>query len=88
MSKCIFRENNGQCLLHSDDEVAEYCVDGPCTNETTLKKRACWASLRANSMDEKDRRELLKMGLGYDQKNISLAGLLPDVGAKMERSEE
>lgn len=40
MSKCIFRENNGQCLLHSDDEVAEYCVDGPCTDEIVFEKGA------------------------------------------------
>lgn len=25
--------NNGVCLLYSDSEVTEYCVEGPCPDE-------------------------------------------------------
>lgn len=33
MVKCKYIDDDGFCLLHSDSEVHEYCVEGPCTDE-------------------------------------------------------
>ncbi len=33
MSECKFKRPDGSCEILSDDEVKEYCVEGPCTRE-------------------------------------------------------
>lgn len=30
---CIFHNNDGHCLFPCEDEVKEYCVEGPCSEE-------------------------------------------------------
>lgn len=32
---CRFLDKDGHCAFHSDDEVKEYCVAGPCPNMQT-----------------------------------------------------
>lgn len=34
MAECIYKTYNGYCIKHSDEVVLEFCVDGPCTDET------------------------------------------------------
>jgi len=34
MTKCIYYGPNGECL-RDGDEVVEYCVEGPCSEEIT-----------------------------------------------------
>lgn len=33
MNRCIYRDDNSHCAKLSDEEVMEYCVEGPCPHE-------------------------------------------------------
>lgn len=35
---CRFLDKDGHCAFHSDDEVKEYCVAGPCTDMQTYNE--------------------------------------------------
>ena len=37
---CRFLDNDGHCAFHSDAEVKEYCVAGPCPDMQTYKELA------------------------------------------------
>lgn len=34
MSECVYKTHEGYCSLHSGSDVREYCVEGPCDDET------------------------------------------------------
>lgn len=34
MSKCVYKTHEGYYSLHSGSDVREYCVEGPCDDET------------------------------------------------------
>ena len=36
MSECIYKTKDGFCTKYSDNEVKEYCVEGPCNDYTVL----------------------------------------------------
>lgn len=36
MSRCRFLRNDGTCGHYTDDEVREYCVEGPCSDYEEL----------------------------------------------------
>jgi hypothetical protein len=33
MSDCIYETDDGYCILYSDEEYREPCVEGPCDDE-------------------------------------------------------
>ena len=33
-AECIYKTCDGHCTKHSDDVVLEFCVEGPCDDET------------------------------------------------------
>lgn len=37
MSECKYKRQDGSCAVLSDNEVREYCVEGPCTSFTPIK---------------------------------------------------
>lgn len=37
MNECIYKTHEGYCILHSDIDVREYCVEGPCDDERRIK---------------------------------------------------
>ena len=38
MNECIYKTHEGYCILHSDIDVREYCVEGPCDDEYDLDR--------------------------------------------------
>lgn len=34
MAECTYKTSDGYCTKHSDDVVFEYCLEGPCGDET------------------------------------------------------
>lgn len=38
MSECKYKRTDGACEKLSDDEVTEYCVEGPCPYDTVMEK--------------------------------------------------
>ena len=36
--KCKYMDEDGFCNLHSDDEVKEYCVEGPCNDYVEVQE--------------------------------------------------